>query len=105
MNHINSINHKIIRNCPEPPSTRQNHQESARCTSTCHIRLERCLFQFFIILNTLSVKSLSVINFVGIIIFVDNNFHHLMKNFSVFTDEKLMPTKNFTISGILQVAY
>ena len=47
INHINSINHKIIRNCPEPPSAGQNHQESSKSTSTHHARLERCLVSIF----------------------------------------------------------
>ena len=45
INHIN-IN-KITRNCPEPPSTRQNHQESTKCTSNRHAQLERCLVLIF----------------------------------------------------------
>ena len=36
---------------------------------------------------------------------VGNNFHHLTKSSWHFTDEKLLSTKNFTISRILRVAY
>ena len=40
---LTSINHKSIRNYSESPSARQNHQESTKCTSTRHTRLEHCL--------------------------------------------------------------
>ena len=45
--YIYSINHKIIRNCPESPSAGQNHQESTKCTNTRLTRLEHCLVSIF----------------------------------------------------------
>ena len=50
-NHINSINHKIVRNCAEPPSAGQNHQEpnqSNVLTPAIH-DLNVVWFQFFTI--------------------------------------------------------
>ena len=54
INHINSINHKIIRNCPEQPSAGQNQQESTKCTNTGLTRLKRCLVSIFMILNKIN---------------------------------------------------
>ena len=43
INHINNKNHKIIRNCPKPSNTRQDHKKSTKCSSTSRARLELCL--------------------------------------------------------------
>ena len=49
--------------------------------------------------HTLSVKTVSVMIFVGI------DFSSVRKNSSLFTDGKLIPAKYFNISRILRVAY
>ena len=48
INHINSINYKIILNCLEPPSAGKNQQESTKCASTRHTLLEHCLVSVFL---------------------------------------------------------
>ena len=57
INLVNSINHKIIRNCPETPTTRQNHKKLTKCPGTRHARLERCLFSIFYNIKYLTGKN------------------------------------------------
>ena len=47
INHINGINHKTIRNCSEPPSAGENHQQSPKRTNTRFTQLELCLVSIF----------------------------------------------------------
>ena len=47
INHINSINHKIILKYLEPPSAGKNHQESFKCASTRLTLLELYLGSIF----------------------------------------------------------
>ena len=51
INHINSINHKTIRNCPEPPSAGRiiNNQPNALTPALDNLNV--VWFQFFMILN------------------------------------------------------
>ena len=58
INYIYSINHKIIQNSPEPPTTRQNHKKSIKCTGTRHTRLERCLLLIFYDIKYLTGKNI-----------------------------------------------